>query len=125
MVAKAVEIVEKEWSSFLSERDATVNEIRELRQRVVEEEARKQAEREAVKTETEVDAGPDPVCNNEQTGNSVLESVPSEPKMDVDESPTEEGHGLTSKQDGSKPDEPERKDDTAMVQADDEDAVEY
>jgi hypothetical protein len=45
--------------------------------------------------------------------------------MDVDESPTEEGPGLTSKQDSSKPDEPERKDDTAVMQADDEDAVEY
>lgn len=122
MVTKAVEIVEKEWSSFLVERDAAINEIRELRQRVVEEEARKQAEREAVKTETEVNAGPDPVCDNEQTGSSVLEHASSEPKMDVDETPTEEG---PSKQDGSKPDESERKDDTAMMQADDEDAVEY
>jgi hypothetical protein len=120
---KAAEIVEREWSSFLGERDATINEIRELRQRVVEEEARKQAEREAAKTED--NARPDPVHDNEQTGSFVLESVPSEPKMDVDETPTEEGHGSSSKQDGSKPDEPERKDDTAMVQADDEDAVEY
>jgi len=120
--AEAAEIVEKEWSSFLGERDATINEVRELRRRVVEEEARKQAEREAA--ETEVNAT-DPVHNDEQTGSSVPEAVTSEPKMDVDESPTEEGHGLTSKQDGSKSDEPERKDDTAMVQADDEDAVEY
>jgi hypothetical protein len=44
--------------------------------------------------------------------------------MDVDESVTEEGHGPISKQDGPKPDESERKDDSAM-QADDEDAVEY
>ena len=120
---KAAEIVEKERSSFLGERDAAVNEIRELRRRVVEEEARKQAEHEAVKTE--VNPTPDPVHDNEQTGSSVPEPHPSEPKMDVDETPTEEGHGLTSKQDGSKPDEPERKDDTATVQADDEDAVEY
>ena len=90
---------------------------------MVEEEARKHAEREAVKTED--DARPDPVHNNEQTGSSIPEPSPSEPKMDVDESPTEEGPGLTSKQDSSKPDEPERKDDTAVMQADDEDAVEY
>jgi hypothetical protein len=120
---KAAEIVEREWSSFIGERDTAINEIRELRQRVVEEEARKQAEREASKTEDNV--RPDPVHNNEQTGSSMPEPVPSEPKMDVDETPTEEGHGLTSNQDGSKPDEPERKDDTAMVQVDDEDAVEY
>jgi hypothetical protein len=45
--------------------------------------------------------------------------------MDVDETAAEEGHGPTSKQDGPKPDEPERKDDSAAMQADDEDAVEY
>jgi len=120
---QAAEIVEREWGSFLGERDVAINEIRELRQRVVEEEARKHAEREAVKTED--DARPDPVHNNEQTGSSIPEPSPSEPRMDVDESPTEEGPGLTSKQDSSKPDEPERKDDTAVMQADDEDAVEY
>jgi hypothetical protein len=37
--------------------------------------------------------------------------------MDVDETVTEEGHGPTSKQDGLKPDEPERKDDPTAMQA--------
>jgi len=120
LVLKAAEIVEKEWSSFLGERDATINEIRELRQRVVEEEARKQAEREVVKTDE--NTIPDPVHGDEQTGSPKPELSPSEPKMDVDETVTKE---VTSKQDGSKPDEPERKDETATMQADDEDAVEY
>jgi hypothetical protein len=120
LVLKAVEIVEKEWSSFLGERDTAIIEIRELRQRVVEEEARKQAEREEIKTDD--NARPDPVHGDEQTGSPKPELSPSEPKMDVDETVTEE---VTSKQDGSKPDESERKDDTATMQADDEDAVEY
>ena len=87
---------------------------------MVEEEARKQVEREAVKAED--DTRPDPV--QEQTGSSIPEPSPSEPRMDVDEA-AEEGHGSTAKRDSSKPDESERKDDTAMVQADDDDAVEY
>ena len=113
----------------LGEGDERGEEIAELRRKVDEagmpEEPRKEAEREAIKTETEVNARPDSVRNDEQAGSSVSEPAPSEPKMNVDETPTEEGHELTSKQDGSKPDEPERKDDTAMMQADDEDAVEY
>jgi hypothetical protein len=91
---------------------------------VFEEEARKQAEREATKAEDD-DAGPSPVHNTERTENSVPELSPSEPRMDVDETVTEEGQGPSSKQDGPKPDEPERKDDSTAMQADDEDAVEY
>lgn len=90
---------------------------------MAEEEARKQAEREAVKAED--DTGPDPVHNTEKTGDSIPEVSPSEPRMDVDETATDEGQGPTSKQDGPKPDEPERKEDSAAMPADDEDAVEY
>lgn len=86
---------------------------------MTEEEARKQAEREAVKTED--DTGPDPVHNTEKTGDAIPEVSPSEPRMDVDD----EGQGPTSKQEGPKPDEPERKEDSAAMPADDEDAVEY
>ncbi|KAI0295249.1 hypothetical protein BC826DRAFT_909350 [Russula brevipes] len=118
--AEAAETVEKEWSTFLGERDSAINEIRELRRRVVEEEARKQAEREVVKAEDNSTPDPGP----EQTGTSIPEPSPSEPKMDVDETVTE-GRGSTAKQDSLKPDEPERKDDSAMMQADDDDAVEY
>ena len=88
-----------------------------------EEDARKQAEREAAKEDD--DTGPSPVHNTKESGDSVPELSPSEPKMDVDETVTEEGHGPISKQDGTKPDEPERKDDSTAMQADDEDAVEY
>jgi hypothetical protein len=90
---------------------------------VFEEEARKQAEREAAKAED--DTGSSPVHNTEKTGNSVPELSPSEPRMEVDETVPEEGDGPTSKQDGPKPDEPERKDDSTAMQADDDDAVEY
>ena len=123
LVFKAAETAEKEWSAFLGERDTAINDIRDLRRRVIEEEARKQAEREAAKAED--DADPSPIHDTEKTGNSVPELSPLEPKMDVDEAATEEGHGPTSKQDGFKPDEPERKDDSTAMQADDEDAMEY
>ncbi len=120
---KAAEATEKERGAFIGERDTAVNEIRELRQRVFDEESRKEVEREAAKTEDE--PGLSPVHNTEKTENSVPELSPSEPRMDVDETATEERHGPTSRQDGPKPDEPERKDESTAMQADDEDAVEY
>ena len=124
LATKAAETAEKEWSAFLGERDTAINEIRDLRRRVFEEEeARKQVEREAAKAED--DAALSPVHNTEKTGNTIPELSPFEPRMDVDETATEEGRGPTSKQDGPKPDEPERKEDSAAMQADDEDAVEY
>jgi len=122
-VTQAAETSEKEWNAFLVERDAAINEIRELRRRVVEEEARKQAEREAAKTEDDVRT--DPVHDSEQTGSSIPEPSPLGPRMDVDETAPEEGRGSASKPDSSKPDEQERKDDSAAMQADDDDAVEY
>jgi len=121
--AEAAETAEKEWSAFLGERETAINEIRELRQRVSEEEARKQVERESAKAEDE--SGQGAVHSTDKTGSSNPELSPSEPRMDVDETATEEGQGPTSKQDGPKPDEPERKDDSAAMHADDEDAVEY
>jgi len=121
--AEAAETVEKEWRAFLGDRDAAINEIRELRRRVVEEEARKQAEREAAKAEDNTRT--DLVDNNEQTGSSNPEPPPPEAKMDVDETPAEEGHGSVSKPDSSRPDEQERKEDSATMPADDDDAVEY
>lgn len=118
------ETAEKEWSAFIGERDTAINEIRDLRRRVVEEEARKQVEREAAKTED--DTGLDPVRDTPKTGDSIPELSPSEPRMDVDETATDEGQGPASKQEGPKSaDEPERKDDSAAIPADDEDAVEY
>ncbi|KAF8496283.1 hypothetical protein F5888DRAFT_1804429 [Russula emetica] len=113
--AEAAETAEKEWSAFLDERDTAINEVRELQWRVSEEEARKQVEREAAKAED--DTGPSPVHNTEKNENTVPELSPSEPRMDVDETITEEGHGPTLKQDGLKPDEPERKDDPTAMQA--------
>jgi len=56
--AEAAETTDKEWSAFLGERDTTINEIRELRQRVSEEETRKHAEREATKAEDDIGASP-------------------------------------------------------------------
>ncbi|KAI0262184.1 hypothetical protein BC834DRAFT_925286 [Gloeopeniophorella convolvens] len=121
--AEAVETAEKEWDTFRSERDSGIKEIQELRQRVVEEEARKQAEREAAKSEE--DAKPEPSPTAEQPRSSNPEPSPSEAKMDVDETPAEDRHGSVLKEDNPKPDDSDRKDEPATMQADDDDAVEY
>ncbi|KAF8497016.1 hypothetical protein F5888DRAFT_1634536 [Russula emetica] len=115
LIFKVAETAEKEWSAFLDERDTSINEVRELQRRVSEEEAHKQVEQEAAKAEDHT--GPSPVHNTEKNENTVPELSPSEPRMDVDKTVTEEGHGPTSKQDGLKPDEPERKDDPTAMQA--------
>jgi hypothetical protein len=120
---EAAETAKKEWGTFLSERDAAITEIKELRQRVVEEEARKQAERDAAKAEESTK--PDPTPTSEQTGSLKLEPSPSEAKMDLDDTPVEEGQASINKQDSSRSDESERKDDPTTMQADDDDAVEY
>ncbi|KAI9441564.1 hypothetical protein H4582DRAFT_2055441 [Lactarius indigo] len=120
---EAAETAKKEWNTFLSERDAAINEIKEIRQRVIEEEARKQAEREAAKVDEIIQ--PDPAPTSEQTGSSKPEPSPSEAKMDLDDSPVEERQGSVTKQDSSRSDESERKDDPTTMQADDDDAVEY
>jgi len=121
--AEAAETAKKEWGTFLSERDAAITEIKELRQRVVEEEARKQAERDAAKAEESTK--PDPTPTSEQTGGVKLEPSPSDAKMDLDDTPAEEGPTSINKQDSSRSDESERKDDPTTMQADDDDAVEY
>jgi hypothetical protein len=93
---------------------------------VVEEEARKQAERDAAKAATaEESTKPDPTPTSEQTGGVKLEPSPPEAKMDLDDMPVEEGHASINKQDSSRSDESERKDDPTTMQADDDDAVEY
>ncbi|KAI9465213.1 hypothetical protein BJY52DRAFT_1388339 [Lactarius psammicola] len=120
---EAGETAKKEWSTFLSERDVAINEIKELRQRVVEEEARKQAEREAARADESTK--PDPTPTSEHPGSPKAEPSPSEAKMDLDDTPAEERQGSVTKQDSSRSDESERKDDPTTMQADDDDAVEY
>ena len=90
---------------------------------MVEEEARKQAERDATKAEDSTK--PDPTPTSEQTGSSKPEPSPSEVKMDLDDTPVEEGHAPINKQDSSRSDESERKEDPTTMRADDDDAVEY
>ena len=90
---------------------------------MVEEEARKQAEREAVKAEESTK--PDPAPTGEQTTDSKPEPSLSEAKMDLDDTPVEEAHGSITNQDESRSDESERKEDPTTMQADDDDAVEY
>ena len=90
---------------------------------MVEEEARKQSEREAARAEESTK--PDPTPTGEQTTDSKPEPSPSEAKMDLDDTPAEEAHGSITNQDRSRSDESERKEDPATMQADDDDAVEY
>jgi hypothetical protein len=101
----------KEWETFKDERAAGVEEIKDLRQRVAEEQERRKAERES---RGEIDADKEMA-----TVNDSPTAEKSKDGMDVDDTP-----GEVSTKDESK-DEPDVKDESAAMQADDDDAVEY
>ncbi|KAA1470476.1 hypothetical protein DENSPDRAFT_858442 [Dentipellis sp. KUC8613] len=130
---------EAEWDGFLAERTAGVEEIRTLRQRVAEEDARKKAEREANKsqeqpmdTEPTGSEPPPPEAppaesaapsQPEPTRDALMEEVDAAPAPDAAVAPAAP---KDEPKDVAKPAEPERKDEPAPVQAaDDDDAVEY
>jgi hypothetical protein len=109
--AEVNEAAVKEWETFKDERAAGVEEIKDLRQRVAEEQERRKAERES---RGEIDADKEMA-----TVNDSPTAEKSKDGMDVDDTP-----GEVSTKDESK-DEPDVKDESAAMQADDDDAVEY
>ncbi|KAI6101437.1 hypothetical protein EDD16DRAFT_1495550 [Pisolithus croceorrhizus] len=111
---EVVEAAEKEWLAFREERTIGIEEIKRLRQRVAEEEARQRKEREADKQETPNDSGQDKEAEEQPV--KELES-----EMEVDEERRSES--AVRKEDVGR--ESDRKDEPALMQADDEDAVEY
>lgn len=109
---QVMEATEKEWEAFREERISGIEEIKLLRQRVAEEEARQRKEREANKEE-----GGDERIEEDREAEEVKEP---DSAMEIDEAPRHESEG--PKEDSR---ELERKDEPAVMQADDEDAVEY
>jgi hypothetical protein len=109
--AEVTEAAEKEWAAFREERTTNVEEIKQFRQRVAEEEARRKKEREK--------------APKEDVEEKEMAEEPQEPKrepapqpdadMEVDDEIRAEPESAES----------ERKDDSGGMRADDEDAVEY
>ncbi|KIK05801.1 hypothetical protein K443DRAFT_674861 [Laccaria amethystina LaAM-08-1] len=115
--AEVREAAEKEWDLFREERTTGIDEIAQLRQRVAEEEARRKTERAADKEDAVMDAEPQlegaaSAPTPSLGGPSALPTT-REVDMDVDDEA------------GTKQADQEKKEDSASMQADDDDAVEY
>ncbi|KAG5653126.1 hypothetical protein H0H81_002193 [Sphagnurus paluster] len=112
------EAAEKEWHAFHEERTLGIAEIDQLRQRVADEEARRKTEKSAEVDDVDMDAAPAPPPAPETSaGESPVDSAAG---MDVDKGT----HGEEQK-DPVAITEPEKKEEPAPMQADDDDAVEY
>jgi hypothetical protein len=97
------EAAEKEWSNFRSERTAGIEEVEQLRQKVAEADAKRKAEKGAEEGESKMDTDQPPET-------PATENKTEKAEMEVDES-----GGNAS----------ERKEDSAPIQTDGDDAVEY
>ena len=105
------EATEKEWEAFREERSAGVDEIKQLRERVAEEESRR-------KTERGSEAAKDDVAMSVTSeGDTKVHNGDDDGKMDVDEGRRDEKPAATK----------DKKDDGTPTPApgDDDDAVEY
>ena len=114
------ETAEKEWQSFREERTAGIEEIKALRQRVAEEEARKKKDKEITKDEEAEDKDMtvegDTRPTRPKTDPEPTAPAPST-EMDVDDGPAKESKETSG--------DSERKEDSVPMLADDDDAVEY
>lgn len=112
---------------FGDEREDGIKEVNELRQRVADEEARRKTEKSPEKDEMDTDPVPaPPVTFDNATGPDSTTVAAAEPtltrevEMDVDDNT-----GGTREEHKESTSEPEKKDEVAPMQADDDDAVEY
>jgi hypothetical protein len=108
---KVKEAAESEWSTFREERTAGIDEIKELRLRVADEDARRRKEK---KDETEADEKAHINKDEEMVSD---EPKPSESKAEERDSKTEEKTEEMEVDVGTK--------EESGMRADDEDAVEY
>ena len=115
--------VENEWESFHQERTAGIEEIAGLRKRVQEEEVRK-------KSETAEDETKAPPSGPEEKSKPITGAGKEDAKMEIDEpvaatTPADKQGESTPLTTQSQLDDPERKDTSDPMQADEDDAVEY
>ena len=117
-MAQVKEAAESEWLAFREERTAGIDEIKQLRERVAEEDARRKKEK---KDEIEIDEKTHVNKDEEMTSE---ESKPSDSKAEEHDSKADE----KSEEPEPKAEDMEvdagAKEESAM-RADDEDAVEY
>jgi hypothetical protein len=120
--------VHKEWTAFREERAAGIEEIKMLRQKVVEEEARKKAERELAK-ESAAAAAAEPDAEMEAdvvVEDAVIERTQDEREPEQDVEMDVDGVGGRNTKDGKDIiAEADQKEDTVPMQGDEDDAVEY
>ncbi|KAJ8594252.1 hypothetical protein M405DRAFT_809448 [Rhizopogon salebrosus TDB-379] len=115
---KVKEAAESEWFTFREERTAGIDEIKQLRERVAEEDARRKKEK---KEEVEVVEKPQVTKDEEMPSE---ESKPSESKAEESDSRAEEKtEERESKAEDMEVDAGTKEE--AVMRADDEDAVEY
>jgi hypothetical protein len=110
-IRQVTEAAEKEWAAFREERTAGIEEIKQLRRRVAEEDAHRTKEREQASKEE----GEDKEMAEEAQESKREPATQPDADMEVDEEIRPEPESADS----------ERKDDSGGMRADDEDAVEY
>jgi tyrosyl-tRNA synthetase len=110
------EAVDKEWSAFCTERTVGIEEITQLRQRVLEAEERKKAER-AAEADAEAETAALPAAD------AAIET--RDPEHDVEMHIEPEDASREDKDGNGDAADHNRKDEPAPMQADDDDAVEY
>jgi len=109
--------VEKEWQEFRDERTAGIAEIKELRQRVAEEDSRQKVE---TKDDLDQDAEPTVTKSNGTAEDKPGSKQDDEAKMEVDE-PSSKEEPLTK----GNPEPEHNEDQSPAMRADEDDAVEY
>ncbi|KAH9485764.1 hypothetical protein JR316_0002679 [Psilocybe cubensis] len=122
--AEVDEAAEKEWEQFRDERSAGIEEIKQLRQRVAEAESKQKADKNMDKDDMETDI---PSHNDGAPPSATVEDAADagtikEAPMDVDDTPVIAKEASKISAAAS---EPEKKDNSSAMQADDDDAVEY
>jgi len=114
--AEVHEATEKEWELFREERSNGIAEINQLRQRVADEDARRKSEK---REDVDMDVPPVPSEEAAADKNDAAAEPTREVEMDVDDG------ARNTREDEKGPVQEEKKEETTLMQADDEDAVEY
>ena len=110
---------EKEWGLFREERSNGIAEINQLRQRVADEDARRKTEKVADRDDMDMDVPPIPSEEAVSDKNDAAAEPTREVEMDVDDG------ARNTREDQKGPVQEEKKEESASMQADDEDGVEY
>ncbi|EAU91835.1 hypothetical protein CC1G_04602 [Coprinopsis cinerea okayama7 len=123
--AEVNEAAEKEWETFKQEREAGIEEIKQLRQKVADEEARQKLERDRDAMDTDGPQEDAAAPAEEDRGKSQLPAMKKEQDRPGTDMEVDDGAPKPSEPAKSNPEPTEKKEDIVPMQADDDDAVEY